>query len=171
MSDFTDELEPLQKPNPFFLGVLGSRNDGSEDDYLQRVLFPMLEVMERTPEKVILPAEGTSTIWIQAWAESMKIPTETYQADWRRHQRRAKVFRDARIQQEATHFLVFLNKRSEANEKLANRIAHAGRDVFTVNHATWEMELLTVEQPPCESLQSPRPATHGRKPGTGTKRG
>lgn len=170
MSDFTDEAEPLQKPNPFFLGVLGSRSDGSEEDYLHKIIYPMLEVMERTPEKVILPAEGISTMWIQTWAESMKIPTELYQADWRRHQRRAKVFRDARIQQESTHFLVFLNKRSEANEKLATRIAQNGRDVFTVNYATWEMELLTAEPLPCESLQSPRPKEHGRTRGTGTGR-
>jgi hypothetical protein len=170
MSDFTDELEAPSKPKPFFLGVLGSRNDGTEEDYLHKVLFPMLEVMERTPEKVILPAEGTSTIWIQNWAESMKIPTETYQADWRRHQRRAKIFRDARIQQEGTKFLVFLNMRSEANEKIANRIAEHGREVFTVKYATWEMELLTPEETPCESLQSPRPKGHGRTRGTGTKR-
>jgi hypothetical protein len=73
----------------------------------------------------------------------LKIPTQIYEADWRKHQRRAKIFRDARIQQEATHFIVFLNKRSEFNEKLANRLAKQGKPVFTVSYNEWCIEMLS----------------------------
>ena len=167
MTDFTDEDTP-QKGQPLFLGILGSRIDGTQDKYLYDLLGPMLQELGRIPDKIILPSEGISSIYISDWAESLKIPNQMYEADWRQHQRRAKIFRDSRIQNEATHFLVFLNKRSEFNEKMAIRLARKGHAVFTVGYSDWSLEQLIVEQPRL-SLQSPlpRPAKRESKRGTG----
>jgi hypothetical protein len=167
MQEFTDEDTP-QKGQPLFLGILGSRTDGTQDKYLYEILSPILQELGRVPDKVILPSEGVSSIYISDWADSLKIPHQIYEADWRQHQRRAKIFRDSRIQMEATHFLVFLNKRSEFNEKVASRLARKGHTVFTVNYKDWTLENLTVEEPlPSSQSPPPHPAKRGSKQGTG----
>jgi Zn-dependent M32 family carboxypeptidase len=142
MSDFTDENAELQKGDPLYLGIIGSRQDIDHIKVHELIINPILQELGRVPDKLILPAEGTSTIFLSDWAEMLKIPSQIYEADWRKHQRRAKIFRDARIQQESTHFIVFLNKRSEFNEKLANRLARQGKPVFTVSYNDWSIEML-----------------------------
>lgn len=144
MSDFTDENAELEKGSPLYLGVIGSRQDIDQIKVQELIINPILQELGRVPDKMILPSEGTSTIFLSDWAEMLKIPTQIYEADWRKHQRRAKIFRDARIQQESTHFIVFLNKRSEFNEKLANRLAKQGKPVFTVSYNDWSIELLSA---------------------------
>lgn len=172
--DFTDELEPIEKGQTIFLGVIGGRADATQEKIVEDVLTPILQELGRMPERVILPAESVSNIYISDWADTLKIQTQIYEAEWHRHQRRAKIFRDARIQQESTHFIVFLNKRSEYNEKLAMRLARQGHTVFTVAYSDWLLEQLTSEEPdPASSeSQSARPAKRGSKPdtGKGTKR-
>jgi hypothetical protein len=170
MTDFTDEHEPLQKGNPFILGVIGSRPDDNQQHFLETIIYPILEVLEQTPNELILPAEGNSSIWLSDWADSLKIPTQLYEADWRRHKRRAKIYRDARIQQEATHFLIFLNKRSNSNEQIATRLARSGKEVFTVSYEDSEIEQLIIEQTSV-SLQPAHPTGPGSKRGTGKGRG
>jgi hypothetical protein len=165
MEDFTDEAPP-QKGEPLFLGVLGSRNDITQGVLIERILNPILQELGRPPDKAILPSEGTSSIFLSDWAESLKIPHQVYEADWQRHARRAKIFRDARIQQESTHFVVFLNKRSEFNEKLAARLARQGHTVFTVSWKDCEVEQLIVERPSSESPPA-HPTERGSKRGTG----
>ena len=169
MSDFTDEsTAALKKGTPIFLGILGSRADATAVKLLEYVLNPMLQELGRTPDRMILPSEGMSSIYCSDWADSLKIQSQVYEADWRRHNRRAKIFRDARIQQESTHFLVFLNKRSEFNEKLALRLAKKGYPVFTVAYADWSLELLTSEVEEPSSIPPPVPqAKRGSKRGTG----
>jgi hypothetical protein len=166
MADFTDEAPP-QKGEPLFLGVLGSRNDITQGVLIERILNPVLQELGRPPDKAILPSEGTSSIFLTDWAESLKIPHQVYEADWQRHARRAKIFRDARIQQESTHFIVFLNKRSEFNEKLATRLARQGHTVFTVSWKDCEVEQLIIEAPPSSESPPARPAERGSKRGTG----
>lgn len=185
---FTDE-GPIQQTQPLFLGVLGSRPDVSAQALQENILTPMLQELGRTPDKVILPVEGLSNILISDWAEQLRIPTQIYDADWQRHQKRAKIFRDLRIQKEATHFLIFLNKRSTFNEKLAERLAIKGYTVFTVayrkpqvvdangrvssdtqHYKGLELEQLVIEQS-CEPSPPARPAERGSKRGTGTAQG
>lgn len=170
---FTDEPGLLEKPTAIRLGVLGHRADGSQQKLVEDVLTPLLQELGRTPEQVLLPSEGTSSIYISDWADQLQIPTQIYEADWRRHQRRALVFRDARIQQEATHFLVFLNKRSEANAKIAMRLARKGFPVLTVTYADWSLEYLTTqEMPPQEPSWlglDPGPEGPDRTRGIGTR--
>ncbi len=184
---FTDE-GPIQQTQPLFLGVLGSRPDVSAQALQENILTPMLQELGRTPDKVILPVEGLSNILISDWAEQLHIPTQIYDADWQRHQKRAKIFRDLRIQKEATHFLIFLNKRSTFNEKLAERLAIQGHTVFTVpyrktpvfdangrvssdtqQYKGLELEQLVIQ--PCEPSPPARPAERGSTRGTGTGQG
>ena len=165
MSDFTDETGPLERAEPFFLGIIGTRTEVDSSKYVDGILTPLLEEWGRVPERVILPAEGGSSIMIGEWAEQLKVPTQIYEADWFRHKRRAKIFRDARIQQESTHFLIFLNKRSNYNETLAERLARSGKSVCTVSYTDWEVTMLI----PSSTPPSVPPTTHGSKQGTGTK--
>jgi len=165
MSDFTDETGPLERAEPFFLGILGTRTDVDASKYVDGILLPILEEWGKLPEKMILPAEGSSSIMIGEWAEQMKVPTQIYEADWFRHKRRAKIFRDARIQQESTHFLIFLNKRSTFNEQLAERLARSGKHVCTVSYADWEVSMLI----PSSTPPSVPPTKRESKRGTGTK--
>jgi hypothetical protein len=172
MTDFTDETEPIAKGTTIFLGVVGSRTDITPEKLLEQVMNPILQELGRTPDRIILPSEGISSIYLSDWADTLKIPSQIYEADWHRHQRRAKIFRDARIQQESTHFIVFLNKRSEFNEKLALRLAKQGRQVFTVAYADWSIELLTSEVEESSSTQQPaRPTKRGSKRDTGKAQG
>lgn len=177
MADFTDETILPTKGDPFFLGIIGSRADATQEKILEEVITPMLQELGRMPDRVILPSDGLSTIFISDWSERLKLPTQIYEADWRRHQRRAKIFRDARIQQESTHFLIFLNKRSEYNEKLAIKLAKQGRTVFTVTYSDWSLEMLTppeleivIEQHPSSQLPSPPLTKRGSKRDTGKVR-
>ena len=148
MSDFTDETILPTKGDPLFLGVIGARADATQEKILEDVITPILQELGRMPDRLILPADGLSTIFISDWSERLKLPTQIYEADWRRHQRRAKIFRDARIQQESTHFLIFLNKRSDYNEKLAVKLAKQGRSVFTVTYSDWSLEMLSLPPEP-----------------------
>ena len=166
MTDFTDELPP-QKGVPLFLGIIGSRNDITQEVLIEKIINPILQELGRLPDKVIMPSEGTSSIFITDWAESLKIPHQIYEADWQRHARRAKIFRDARIQQESTHFIVFLNKRSEFNEKLATRLARQEHTVFTVCWKDYNIEQLIIENPLSLELQPAHRAERGNKLGTG----
>lgn len=168
--DFTDEEASVQKGMPIYLGIIGSRQDLSQQTIIETILTPILQELERPPDRVILPSEGTTSIFISDWAETLRIPTQIYEADWIRHNRRAKIFRDARIQSESTHFLVFLNKRSQFNATLANRLALKGYPVFTINYADCGIEYLVIkpsEPDPSSQPQPPRRAKRGSKPSTG----
>jgi hypothetical protein len=185
MSDFTDETILPTKGDPLFLGVIGGRADATQEKILEDVITPMLQELGRMPDRIILPADGLSTIFISDWSERLKLPTQIYEADWRRHQRRAKIFRDARIQQESTHFLIFLNKRSDYNEKLAVKLAKQGRVVFTVTYSDWSLDMLSLPTPepapeigaltekvlvPSSRSPPPRPTKRGNKLDTGKGR-
>lgn len=168
--DFTDEEAPAQKGTPIYLGIIGSRQDLSQQTIIESILTPILQELERPPDRVILPSEGTTTIFISDWAETLRIPTQVYEADWFRHNRRAKIYRDARIQSESTHFLIFLNKRSQFNATLANRLALKGYPVFTINYTDCSVEELIVKpsEPDLSSQpQPPRRAKRGSKPSIG----
>jgi hypothetical protein len=172
--DFSDESEHVFKTDPLYLGVLGYNSDATEEKVREQLLQPMLQELGRMPDKMILPTEGNSSVYLVDWAEQMKVETQVYEPDWRRHQKRAKIYRDTRIQKEATHFLIFLNKRTDTNAKLADRLAKKGHTVFTVAYDTWEIEMLSspqpLPQPPQPSSVQPaaRSTKRGCTPGTGT---
>jgi len=158
--DFEDEI---QKGTPIYMGVIGARTDINQEQ-IQDILIAILQELGRPPDQLILPSEGSSSIFISDWADSLKIPTQIYEADWRRHQRRAKIFRDTRIQKESTHFIIFLNKRSEYNMKLSERLHKQGKQVFTIDYSNQIEHLIASEEPSQEEA-------HGSKRGTGKEQG
>ena len=137
-----DEIVTI--PKPFFLGVLGT-NEGATREKITDIMLAILHNVERFPERLILPAEGKNNIFLQDWAEKHTLHTQIYEADWFHHAKRAVIFRDTRIIKESTHFLIFLNKRSDANEKTAQRLARQGNMVFTISYADWAIEQLVIQ--------------------------
>lgn len=149
------EEDSINIPTPFYLGILGSRDDATPDKIRDELIIPILSELGRCPERLTLPAEGYSSIFLQDWAEQTKVQVQTYECDWKRHGRRAKIFRDGRIEKESTHFLIFLNKKSAFYESVATRLVKKGAVVFTVAYGTWELEQLVLEKEVTKIPESP----------------
>ncbi len=144
MSTLDDEI---YEPDTIILSVFGYTNKISEGDILDNTLTPILGEIGRTPDRVLIPTEGNSSIYIQSWAEALKIKTQVFQADWQRNGRMAQILRDDRMFKECTHALVFLSQKSERLEKFAERIARKGKTVFTSSH---NQTLTQFEMSRCE---------------------
>ena len=143
----------LVEPSPFILGILGQNNQITEQDLQDRVLVPILQDIGRVPEKILLSCEGNSSIYVQEWAETLRIITQLFHCDWARNGKMAQILRDDRIQKECTHLLVFLGPRSTRLEKLGERMAKKGKIVFTL----CRNQILTkIECSPCASPVSGR---------------
>jgi hypothetical protein len=128
--------EELYTPTIIVLGVFGYQNKVSVTDVIE-IMTSILEEIERLPDKILVPSEGNSSMYVQDWAESLHIKTQIFQSDWMRNGKMAQRFRDERIQKECTHALVFLSNRSDRLEKYAESLAKKGKIVFTyqpVNH-------------------------------------
>lgn len=141
--DFLDEPRTLGKP--ILLGFLGIHNQISKEDIHEKILHPLMSVLGRLPEKILLPSEGTSSAYISIWAERNHIDTHAVEADWRKFQRKAGILRDARIVKECTHLVVFVGSKSRSNEQTAIRQAKKGKQVFLIEHSPIEMCEIVVE--------------------------
>ena len=118
---------------PIVLGILGIHNTITKQEIHEKILHPLMSVLGRLPELIVLPSEGTSSAYISIWADKHTVETHSVEADWKKFQRKAGILRDARIQKEATHFVVFMGTRSNTYEKTAIRLAKKGKRVFTVD--------------------------------------
>lgn len=130
-------LSPLLRRPPVFantlddrlvLGVLGTRSNIRSDVFTEEILSPLLEAWG-VPDEVMVPAEGESSHVIQTWAATHGIPVTLIACDWVKQGRRAAPLRDARIQRDATHFLLLQGPRSNALAALAHRLDRRGRPV------------------------------------------
>ena len=136
----------------------------TETQLIQTILTPILQELCRLPDKVLVPNDGDSSMYIQCWAEDLRIPCQTFMADWSKSGKMASVLRDARIQSECTHALVFLSPKSTRYEKLAESMVkhrHNPKTVFTVTYQDCALENLVLES---------SPEAHDRKPGSGRGR-
>ena len=138
--DQLEELSSIKPVNPFVLGILGSTESFDRETILDAVLYPVLQELSRMPSRVIMPAEGKSSILISAWANRLSVPTLEYQCDWKTLGKRARALRDARILREATHLILFCSAKSDYYIKTAQREAKKGRTVFTVDGKTAEIQ-------------------------------
>ena len=154
------ENEELYTPTIIILGVFGYQNTVTIADIQETVLTSILQEIGRIPDKILLPSEGNSSMYVQDWAESLHSKTQVFQSDWKRNGRSAQRFRDERIQKECTHALVFLSKRSDRLEKYAESLAKKGKIVFTSSH-TQIVTMLSCSEEPA--------STPARKSGKGTK--
>jgi hypothetical protein len=122
------------EPEIIVLGIFGSTNKVSEQDLIDNTLTLILQELGRVPDKVLIPSEGNSSIYIQEWAEALRIKTQVFHSDWARNGKIAQILRDDRIQKECTHALVFLSQKSQRLEKFAEKICLKGKIVFTSSH-------------------------------------
>jgi len=152
--------EELYTPTIIILGVFGYQNTVTIADIQETVLTSILQEIGRIPDKILLPSEGNSSMYVQDWAESLHSKTQVFQSDWKRNGRSAQRFRDERIQKECTHALVFLSKRSDRLEKYAESLAKKGKIVFTSSH-TQIVTMLSCSEEPA--------STPAHKSGKGTR--
>lgn len=131
MSSLQDEI---YEPNVIVLGVFGNTNKVSEQDLQENTLNLILQELGRTPDKVLIPTEGNSSIYIECWAESLHIKRQIFQPDWVRNGKIAQILRDDRMAKECTHALVFVSNKSQRLEKFAEKLCKKGKTVFTSSH-------------------------------------
>lgn len=144
----------------FVLGIIGSRARIEEKFLYEEVLHPIVDEQKALPDKVLVPAEGNSSVLIHSWAETYNIPVEVVCADWRIYGKKAPIMANAKIQKDSTHFLVLLGQRSTKNEILAESLAKKGKTVFTLTYSQpCELEMLVSSQQVQEE--------HDRKSGKG----
>ena len=136
--------DTLFTPCPIVWGIFGHTNKVSEQELQEHTLMPLLEELGRTPDKVLLPSEGHSSIYLQEWAESLHIKTQVFHCDWAKNGRIAQVIRDERIQKECTHALVFLSPKSERLEKYSKKLGAKGKVVFTSLDGLQRLPLASV---------------------------
>ncbi len=165
MSSLQDEI---YEPNVIVLGVFGNTNKVSEQDLQENILNLILQELGRTPDKVLIPTEGNSSIYIECWAESLHIKRQIFQPDWVRNGKIAQILRDDRMAKECTHALVFLQaprakEKSQRLEKFAEKLCKKGKTVFTSSHnqQLTQLELLHSSQPPLKASEPARKSDRG----------
>ncbi len=142
--DFESEIRIQGKP--IAVGILGIHNTITKEEIHEKVLHPLMSVLGRLPDKILVPSEGTSSAYISLWAERNHIDTQCVEADWRKFQRKAAILRDARILKESSHLLVFVGTKSRTNEQTAIRQVKKGKQVFLVEPNPIEMCELVIEE-------------------------
>jgi hypothetical protein len=124
------------------LGILGNRQTDSEKEvwaYMEAVAV----TVGRRPDKILIPAEGNFSIFVQSWADSKKIQYTLFECDWIRLGKRAAVMRDMAIQKEADHFLLVKSPRGKSDrfDKLATTFARKHIQVFLLGEELEEVEV------------------------------
>ena len=157
MSSLLDD--EIYEPQVIILGVFGNTNKVSEQDLQENTLTPILQELERLPDKVLIPTEGNSSIYIQEWTDALKIKSQVFQADWMRNGKIAQILRDDRIAKECTHALVFVSEKSTRLEKFAEKLCKNGKQVFTSSHNQTLTQLELSHSEPLIKKES----EHGRK--------
>jgi hypothetical protein len=158
--------DELYEPQVIVVGVFGNTNKVSEQDLQENTLTLILQELGRMPDKILIPSEGNSSIYIDSWAEALHIKTQTFQADWGRNGKIAQIIRDDRIAKECTHALVFLSQKSTKLEKFAEKLCKKGKTVFTSSHnqtlTQFEMSHCEPSQQPYEALKPARKSNIGK---------
>ena len=131
--------DDIYEPAIIVLAVFGNTNKISEQDLQENTLNLILQELGRTPDKVLIPTEGNSSIYIECWAESLCIKRQIFQPDWVRNGKIAQILRDDRMAKECTHAVVFLpatraDKKPPRLEKFAEKLCKKGKTVFTSSH-------------------------------------
>jgi hypothetical protein len=141
--ELESEIRTVGKP--IILGVLGKLETLSKEDIHEKIIHPLMSVLGRLPDKILIPSEGQSSAYISIWSERQDIDTQILEADWRKFQRRAIILRDSRILKESSHLLVFGGLRSERNKETALREARKGKAVFFIEPNPVEFYEVVVE--------------------------
>jgi len=127
--------------NPIILGIFGTVK--IPENEVQDILTLILQELRRMPDIILIPTEGNSSIYIQDWAESLRIKTQIFQSDWVKNGKIAQIIRDNRIAKECSHALVFIKSNQENKsklEKLSETLCRKGKIVFTFDQILQQLE-------------------------------
>ena len=129
------------------LGILGARNSLTKQILQDEILNPILDDLGKNPAKILLPSEPLTSTFIECYATRNDIPCAMLKSDWIQHGRRAGIMRDAKIEKEATAFLIFEGPKSRYYLDLAERIAkrRPGCRVYVVEAKSVSPVLLEVD--------------------------
>ena len=124
------------------LGFLGYSSSAkwTRNTLTELLMNPLIGEMDKLPNMLLIPTEGTTSTLLQIWAERLNIDCQPIDSDWSRLGRRARALRDGRILKESTHLVFFLGSRSDYYEKIAIREVKKGRKVFAVDPKTGVLE-------------------------------
>jgi len=128
------------------VGVLGSSASSkwTRDSIAEIVMNPVLSALGRMPDTLLIPTEGTTSIFLETWAERLNIDCKPIETSWARMGRKARAVRDGKILKDSTHLVFFLGTRSDYYEKVAIRELKKGRKVFAVDPKTNVLEEWTT---------------------------
>jgi hypothetical protein len=158
--------DEVYEPQVIVVGVFGNTNKVSESDLQENTLTLILQELKRMPDKILIPSEGNSSIYIDSWAEALHIKRQIFQADWARNGKIAQIIRDDRIAKECTHALVFLSQKSTKLEKFAEKLCKKGKVVFTSSHnqtlTQFEMSHCEPSQPTLKASKPARKSNIGK---------
>lgn len=157
-------IDQIFEPNVIVLSIFGNTNKVSENDLQDNTLTLILQELGRMPDKILIPSEGNSSIYINSWADALHIKTQVFQADWARNGKVAQIIRDDRMSKECTHALVFLGQKSNKLEKFAEKLCKKDKTVFTSSHS---QTLTQLEMLNCEPVRPLKASTHARKSNVG----
>lgn len=125
---------------PLCLGVLGKREDISRNDFFEKIMNPLMELLGRVPDTIYLPSDGMTSALVSVWAERCGVKSETLTAEWHKLGRKAVCLRDSRIIKSATHLLIFEQPKSEYLVKLGIREFKKGKSVYSISPGKdWEL--------------------------------
>ena len=65
-------LSPPRIPTVITLGIIGS-TQAIQEKSMWATMDAIAEHLETAPQRILLPSEGNSSIYIQSWADSKKI--------------------------------------------------------------------------------------------------
>jgi hypothetical protein len=137
-------LSPPRVPFQCRIGILGLRRDLDAKDMTDILDLVIEDIPLSAIQSLIVPSEGDSSIYAEAWATKKKIPVIVHSADWRRDGKRAQIFRDNRIIHDATHFLIFGGPRSERPLKIATQLTNKGHNVYYMAHNSMDLQQLEL---------------------------
>lgn len=134
--------ERIETPQVYVVGIFGSRRGLTETHLCENILNPILEAIGRVPEKILAPADNSATsLYIEEWAYSLRIPIQSFEADFRSHGKRAAFLRDGRIERECTIAIIFQAPRSVRYNSMAENLARKGKKVFFIDNNSEITEL------------------------------
>ena len=139
--------DTVWQPAVIVLSIFGYTNKVLEQELQENILIPILKELGRPPDKVLIPTEGNSSIYIQDWAEALHIKSQTFHSDWIKNGRIAQIIRDDRMAKECTHALVFLSPKSKRLAAMAEKLCKKGKTVITSSHENTQthLEILCLE--------------------------
>lgn len=131
----------IKEESPFTLGVIGysSSSFWSKESILSNIINPLLDELKQSPESILLPSDGHTSLLLESWAEINDVKVTAYSADWKSLGRRARALRDSRIIKESSHLLFFIGSRSDYYEKMAIREVKKGKIVYTVDPSSKDL--------------------------------